>query len=531
MNNNFLFVSAENDGIPNCKAGGMGDVVRDVPRHIAARGDTVNVVTPSYGRLHQQGKPVMELNFSYRGYDQQAVIYEVPGKKILPGIAHYVIDHPDIKSGDIAHIYYNDPVQPFFQDANAFSLFCIAVAEAVKQGVFGKPDVVHLHDWHTSLLLFLKKYHPSYAVLRNSRWVYSIHNLAIQGIRPFRDNASSLEAFYPEVVFNAEELVDPRYPDCINLMAVGIRHADAVHTVSPSYREDVQQASKPPHFIGGEGLEADLKKADKEGRLFGILNGCNYNNIRVAEKGWLWKNTLSDLFIWLQQPNKKYKSDFLAHTGHKITRLLSHKPDFVCCSVARLTEQKFYFYKEDPDLLRELLDILERRNGVYIILGTGAPEYEELFRSLSYERENFLFINAQSEDVIDSLYLESDLYLMPSLFEPCGISQMLAMRNGQPCLVNHTGGLKDTVAHMKTGFAFEGETLDKKKRSFVKVFKKALDLYFDEPEKWKAVCRAASEARFSWENSVDDYYRDLYKLKDADDEENGKKKKKAGARP
>ncbi|MCF8714075.1 glycogen/starch synthase [Joostella atrarenae] len=510
MKTNFLFVCAENDGIYNCKAGGMGDVVRDVPRQIASYEDTCHVITPSYGRLHQNGTKITSLVFNYRGQSEEASLYEVPGKKENPFIKHYVIDHPAITSGDIAHIYFNDPDQPFYTDACMFSLFCTAVAQAVKQDLFGELQVIHLHDWHTSLLLFLREYHSSFTVLKNIRFVYSIHNLAIQGIRPFRDNYSSLKAFYPEIIIDEEQLKDPRYHDCINLMTLGIRLADAVHTVSPSYKEDIKSPSRPPAFIGGEGLENDLIKADDEGRLFGILNGCNYKNINKAKRNELYRNSLYAIFKWLQEPNKKYKSDFLAHTGNKIFKLSENKPDFICASVARLTEQKFFFYKNNPDLLRNLLDILAARNGVYIVLGTGAPEYEDGFRQISYEKENFIFINGQSEEIIDSLYFESNLYLMPSLFEPCGISQMLAMRNGQPCLVHATGGLIDTVDHLKSGFSFSGDTLEQKGQNFLQVFENTVDLFFEDKEIWKHICKTAKGKRFSWEKSVKEYYQDLY---------------------
>ncbi len=512
MKTNFLFVAAENDGIARCKAGGMGDVVRDVPRQIAARGDQAQVITPSYSRLHQSGNKISEVKFIFRGEPQSAGVYEVPGKKEIPGIKHYVIHHPDIKSGDIAHIYFNDPDQPFFTDANMFALFCTAVAATVRDGILGVINIIHLHDWHTSMLLFLREFNPKFQKLKELKFVYTIHNLAIQGIRPFEDNYSSVQSYFPDVNYNRELLKDPRYTDCINLMAVGIRLADAVHTVSPSYKEDIQKPSHPPHFIGGEGLENDLKQADKEGRLFGILNGANYSNITKVEKGILFRQCVRRLFRWLQEEKKDYKAHYLAHTGEKLTRFQEKKPDFICSSVARLTEQKFYFFKEDPDLLPALMNKLEEVNGIYILLGTGAPEYEAIFREASYRHKNFIFINAQSESIIDMLYQESNLYLMPSQFEPCGISQMLAMRNGQPCLVHHTGGLKDTVKHMQTGFSFDGEDLDEKKENFVRVFSEAVDLYFNDKPKWKEICKNAKKQKFTWEFSVDKYYEFLYKI-------------------
>ena len=207
----------------------------------------------------------------------------------------------------------------------------------------------------------------------------------------------------------------------------------------PSYKEDVMKPSSPPEFIGGEGLEKDLVKANGEGRLVGILNGCNYKNINQEEKGFIYRNTVKALFRWLQEESKKYKADFLAHTGEKVMEYVGNRPKFIVSSVARLTEQKFYFFKRSPEAFVQILKKLEKVDGIFMLLGTGAPEYEELFRKLSYEHKNFVFTNGQSENLIDSIYLESDLYFMPSLFEPCGISQMLAMRNGNPCLVHHTG--------------------------------------------------------------------------------------------
>ncbi len=511
--NTFLFAAAENDAIPDCKAGGMGDVVRDVPRQIAERGDKVHVVVPAYSRLHKEGVFKTSLNFELRGTTYHADLYEVVPKKEFSNIHHYVIHHPEIEAGGIADIYHDDPEEPFFTDAIKYFIFNTALAAAIKQGAFGNLDIVHLHDWHSSLLLFLREYHPDYKLLKDIRFVYSIHNLAIQGIRPFSDNYSSVRNWFPNMEIDMKRLMDYRYQDCINLMAVGIRLADAVHTVSPSYKEDVMKPSSPPEFIGGEGLENDLGQADKEGRLFGILNGCNYKNVNVEAKGNIYRNTVKALFKWLQDETKKYKSDFLAHTGEKLMAfILNDRPGFIAASVARLTEQKFYFFKRSPEAFIEILKKLEKVNGIFMLLGTGAPEYEELFRKISYEHKNFIFTNGQSENLIDSMYLESDLYFMPSLFEPCGISQMLAMRNGVPCLVHHTGGLIDTVEAGKTGFTFDGDTYDDKITNMLKAFDMALDVFQNDKPAWKKLQTAAKRKRFTWKKSVDKYYEHLYQL-------------------
>ncbi|MDH3699438.1 MAG: glycosyltransferase, partial [Flavobacteriaceae bacterium] len=155
---------------------------------------------------------------------------------------------------------------------------------------------------------------------------------------------------------------------------------------------------------------------------------------------------------------------------------------------------------------------LKAINGILVLLGTGIPEYEDMLREMSRTHPNLIFINGQSEDVIDAIYLETDLYFMPSLFEPCGISQMLAMRNGHPCLVHHTGGLKDTVSHMKTGFSFDGNTYDEKIQNMVDSFDTVIDIYLNDPQTWKKIRANAKRMRFTWKKSVDQYYTDLYQL-------------------
>lgn len=512
--NNFLFVASENDAISNCKVGGVGDVIRDVPRQISERGDKVHVIVPAYSRLHEKGDFLATLNIKLRDTIYTAEIYKVTPKEEYENIIHYVIHHPEITAGNIGGIYHHDN-EPFFHDVIKYTIFCTAVAEAVKKGIFGKLDIIHLHDWHSSMLLFLKKFHPAYSNLDEIRFVFCIHNLALQGIRPIEQSYSSLKTWFPKVPFNIDAVKDPRYLDCFNLMAMGIRFADSVHTVSPSYKQDVLLPSVAPDFIGGEGLEEDLKKADKEGRFHGILNGSDYQNVPVKKKR-LFPNIATTIFRQLQfEPNRK-KAEFLAHTGEKVVPFLKKRPNFICASVARLTEQKFYFFKRSPEALLQILDQLEEVGGIYVLLGTGAPDYEELLQNLSYKKKNFIFINTQCEEVVNSIYRDSDLYFMPSLFEPCGISQMLAMRNGQPCLVHHTGGLKDTVQHVHTGFTFDGKTYDEKVYNMVESFSEALYFFQHEKTTWKEIQLNARKMRFTWKKSVDEYYKLLYTLNPAE---------------
>lgn len=509
---NFLFIASENDALNNCKVGGVADVIRDVPREIAKKGDRVHVIVPSYSRLHQNGSLICRLNFTLRGEPYVAYLYKVVPKENHENIHHYVIHHPEIQGGNIGNIYHHDLIEPFYSDTIKYFIFCTAVAQAIKQQEFGKLDIVHLHDWHTSTLLLLKKYHKDYSILNSIKFVFCIHNLAIQGIRPFEDSYSSIKTWFPELPYRNSELRDPRYPNCFNLMAIGIRFADVVHTVSPSYKEDVLLPSEPPEFVGGEGLEEDLNRADKEGRFFGILNGSEYPVKSKVKTSPFFDLIISAILVQLQQEVIKHKIDFLAHTAQKIIPYLHKKPEFICSSVARLTEQKFYFFKRSPEALIQILNELESINGVYVLLGTGAPEYEHFLRKISYQNKSLIFLNFQSEDIIEAIYREADLYFMPSLFEPCGISQMLAMRNGQPCLVHDTGGLKDTISNEETGFTFSGATYEEKVKNMVAVFEKVVKIFLNEKTTWKQIKKNARKMRFTWEKSVKAYYDFLYEI-------------------
>lgn len=509
----FIFIAAENDAISCCKAGGMGDVVRDVPEELSRRGHRVSVITPAYERLHKNAKfLVKRFPVHFGNQASEAVLYEVNPKNNHTKVRHFVIRHPEIKAGNLAKIYHHDAEEPFATDANKFALFCRAAAEVLQNEFLGKPDILHLHDWHTSALLLLRAFDTKYNKLREIRMVYSIHNLALQGIRPLKENPSSLESWFPELSYDYETVKDPRYTNCINLMAVGIRLADAVHTVSPTYKKEILMPSEPPVFIGGEGLEKDLQNAENQGRLHGILNGIQYKKHPEKPKRNLLENCLSNLFKRVSDEKNETDKAFLLHTGNKLIRLFDKRPDFIACSVARLTDQKFLLFKNYPEMFLSVLEKLKSINGLYILLGTGDLGYENYFKAVSFQHDNFVFINGQSDTVVESIYREGNLYLMPSLFEPCGISQMLAMQHGQPCLAHATGGLRDTVGHLINGFTFSGSTNFLKAQNLLHALESAIDLYLNQPEEWSEISRNAANARFDWASSVKMYEEKLYHL-------------------
>lgn len=521
----ILMVSAENGALDGGKVGGLGDVVGEVPPALVREGCSVSVVTPSYGFLHRRhaSSAVGMLSFRFYGTDHHATLHAVqPASDPGEGVSHYVIDHPIFaqrSEGPGANGIYSidSPEAPFATDATRFACLGAAVAEALKKGAFGAVHVMHLHDWHAAFLLILRRYSGDYRVLSQTRCVFSIHNLALQGIRPFEGSPSSLAAWFPHLVPPRHEISDPRWPNCVNPMAVGIRLADAVHTVSPSYAKEILRPSDPPRFFGGEGLESDLKAARAQGRLFGILNGCSYPSERMP--GALSFKDLCSLLketvlSWAGRTPALASAHFVAHSRLADCGALPDRPVTVLTAVTRVVEQKLYLLKasgsKGPQALHALLEALGPR-GLFILLGTGDAAYEQFLLETGARFRNFIFLNGYSDQAARALYANGDLFIMPSSFEPCGISQMLAMRDGQPCVVHRAGGLKDTVTHGVNGFCFEGGTVAEQVDNFVSVCLQAMELRQAQAERWQGIRRNAAAARFSWDDSAAAYLAQLYR--------------------
>lgn len=523
---NILMVASENDGIARCKVGGIGDVIRDIPAALADQGCKTSIVTPSYGFLHELpgATRVDSIRFTFAGRLDEATLYRVSPRTEAAGrSAHYVIDHPAFRHYNAEkeqyEIYSNDPSgRPFATDATKFACFCAAVAAAIKENRFGPLDVLHLHDWHAAFLLLLRKYDPACAALKKIRTVYTIHNLALQGIRPLSGDRSSLESWYPDIPFGEEipgELRDPRWIDCINPMAIGIRLADAVHTVSPSYAIEILEPSRPPQFFGGEGLDGDLQRTMAKGRLHGILNGCEYPDVCPA------KFDIKELLALIKAEAARWASrrtvlsfaDFTVFQTLEKLEAARNKPSFIVTSISRIVDQKMLLLKaHGSDGVSGIEKILKTigPKGLYILLGTGDRDTEIFFTEAAATHNNFLFLNSYSNRTAKALYASGDLFLMPSSFEPCGIGQMLAMCEGQPCLVHRTGGLRDTVQPGINGFGFEGATIHKQVDHMAAALKETLNLRASEPAKWQAICKAAGEARFLWSDSAKQYIEKLY---------------------
>lgn len=510
MTQHVVMVAAENGALPKGKVGGIGDVIRDLPGSLADRGWRVTVVTPSYGMFASLpgARPMRQLTVEFAGQTTQVGLFEVPG--LDKRITHLVLDHADFSPGGQKQIYHDDgPEEPFKTDSSKFALFCVSAASLLCEL---SPDVVHLHDWHTGLLLALRQYDRRFAALKPLRTCFTIHNLAMQGIRPLKGHEASLDSWIPENRYPRDVVADPRYPDCFNPMLTAIRLADAVHTVSPTYAQEVCLPNRPG-FHGGEGMEQALSDAGKHGRLFGILNGCAYAARPKRKLGWkrLLKLCAAELTRWIADERWVPSAHLLA--TQRIPGLPTRRPGVVLTSVGRITAQKVQLLLQPtPAGPGALTLILERlgTDGVFVMLGSGDARLEQALTKAAAEHENFLFLRGYSDAIAQALYQAGDLFMMPSSFEPCGISQMLAMQAGQPCLVHAVGGLKDTVQHLETGFVFGGDSPMQQAGQLVVCTDKALLLKESDPTTFKQIRDRAAAARFTWDKAVAGYEKHLY---------------------
>lgn len=520
----ILMVASENDALPGGKVGGIGDVVRDIPLALAAAGQQVDVVTPGYNVFSKLpgAQPVGSVRVHFSGMEEHVDIYQAPAKKRHKNVTLWVLEHPLFAAGGAGRIYVDDPPErPFATDAGKFALFSAAVARAVTSDVFGTVDVLHLHDWHAAMVAMLRAFDPEYEALQSIHTVYTIHNLSIQGIRPLAGDPSSLQSWFPELDYDQNQLNDPRTSHCINPMRAGINLSDKVHAVSPTYaREILVPSNIDKGYFGGEGLHADLQRAEQEDRLHGILNGCEYPEQTVANSSFRQLCLLceEEVLKWIGTKPEVENPHLIAIS--QLERLnaryaAEEKEDqpFIVTSVGRITDQKVRLFRQILQDGKSALDVLLEtmgEQGIFVMLGSGDAGLEQFLAEVASRQANFVFLKGYSEVLSDSLYRCGNLFLMPSSFEPCGISQMLAMCFGQPCLVHGVGGLADTVIDCGNGFSFTGDNLQSQAENMICCFESALKIHQEDIKTWQKISSAAAESRFRWSDVADQYLSQLY---------------------
>jgi starch synthase len=515
----IVMIAAENGVLKGAKVGGIADVIRDVPRALALRGHRVTVLTPGYQALSKLPNARFQhsLTVEFCGALETLELFQIDTPEEPPEVRHYVLEHPLFGACGAGHVYCHDMYEPFATDASKFALFCHAACCALVTDAFGKADVLHLHDWHAALMLLLRESHSAYHPLHRIPAVFTIHNLSLQGVRPFANNWSSPAHWFPGLKYAKGPLTDPAHHDCINLMRTGINLADKVHVVSPTYAREILLPSHPQQGLTrGEGLEQDLRRIEKAGKLFGIINGCDYTGVKAVgkkpEKKKLIAAANAALEHWVHGCDMIKAAHF-----HAQQRLLSwaqskHRDSCVVGSVGRLTLQKVSLLRIETTPGLYAIDAMLQKldKGFMIMLGSGDAVCERFMCEVMQRHENFLFLCGYSEELGDLLYRFCDLFLMPSSFEPCGISQMLAMRAGTPPLVHKVGGLADTVHHLQNGFTFEGGNREEQAADMLRVFQDVLALRAEKLPVWQGICGNAAAERFSWDVTVKEYEARLY---------------------
>lgn len=467
----ILMVASE--GLPFIKSGGLADVVGSLPQELVKKGHEVRVIMPMYLKIAQKFHEEMQLEAQY---SVSIAYHEVPVNILSTTrkeVKFYFVEHKGY--------FERDGLYGYIDDGERFAYFQKAVLEMLNQLNYF-PEIMHCHDWHTGMLpAMCKEGHSFDERYRNIRFVYTIHNLAFQG------------NFGPEMLdsclgldYRIFDNGNVRYDGGISFMKSGILYADKVTTVSPTYSQEILTPQYGEHME----MVLNIRKYD----LWGITNGIDiemwnpmsdpdvpyhYNKVNVAKE---------------KKENKMALQKELGLTVDPNVMLVG--------AVSRLTWQKGFY------LMMEKLSEICAMPIQVAILGSGESGIEEKMRQLEEgNKGKIAFYNGYSDSLAHRIYAASDLFLMPSLFEPCGISQLISMRYGTLPLVRETGGLKDTVTPYNefdktgNGFSFANYNSDE----MVQVMYNAIDVYYNRPEDWKILVRNAMNTDVSWEKSAETY--------------------------
>lgn len=468
-----LFTSAE--AVPFVKTGGLGDVMGTLPRALVKKGVECDVILPLFGSIGEEYRSRLSRLTSFcctlDGQSYNCTVHTLA----LNGVRFFFVENNDLFGGSV---YGGD-------EALKFSFFCRAVLEALPH--IGIPDIIHANDWHTGMiLLLLEEQYRHIPAYRNIKTVFMIHNLRYQGLFPI-DRIKRL-LYLPDSCFTFDKI---EYYGNASFMKAGIVYCHKILTVSPTYAGEIQTQ------YYGEGLDGLLRY--RQSSLSGILNGVSYESFDPATDPALPLHYSAD------EPEGKAacKATLQAQLG-----LGASNDTPIIGMVSRLTQQKGF------SLIEEAFDELMKRSVQLAIIGQGDGHWEWFFHAMQQKYPERIGFRAEYSDSVSRLiYAGSDMFLMPSLFEPCGISQMIAMKYGTLPIVRETGGLKDTVVPYNkftgegTGFSFAEATSS----DMLNAIDRAIACYNDK-NAWQRLMRQAMECDFSWNSSTDKYielYREL----------------------
>lgn len=473
----IVFASAE--CAPFVKTGGLGDVAGSLPAALVRAGAEVIVMVPKYATIKDEYKSQMEHFSDF--YVSLGWRNEYCGLEKLEhdGVTYMFIDNE--------RYFARDYPYGFFDDGERFAFFSKAITESLQHLPAGfECDILHCNDWQTALApVFLREFYQGLPLYDRVKTVFSIHNVAFQG--QFSDTVMEDILGVAHIPAAASQL---RCDACsINYMLGALRYADAITTVSPTYANEIQT----PEF--GEGLDGVLR--ERSYALQGILNGIDVAGFDPATD----KRIAANYTVEDRSGKAICKAKLREELGLEIR---DDRPLMVM--VTRLTRQK------GMDLVMYALDRILAGGVQVAVLGTGDRDYEDGLRYFQDKYPGTMAARIEFDPALSQrMYAAADMFLMPSKFEPCGLSQIIAMRYGTLPIVRETGGLKDTVIPYNeftgegTGFSFSNFNGDEMGDA---VFR-AARLFWDNREAWDQLVTQAMSQDFSWTRSADKYL-DLY---------------------
>ena len=469
----ILFAASE--GVPFIKTGGLADVVGSLPKCIDKRYFDVRVILPKYSCMKQEMKDKLKYRAHfYMDFNWKNVYVGILEAEV-DGVQYYFIDNED---------YFTD-FKPYGENAlweiEKFAFFSKAVLSALPMLDF-RPDVIHCHDWQTGLIpVYLNERFQANEFFRGIKTVMTIHNLKFQGKWGIKDVMSITGL--PEYYFTSDKL--EAYKDA-NLLKGGLVFADAITTVSNTYAEEIKTD------FYGEGLNGLL--CARSGDLRGIVNGIDYDEFNPDTDAYITTHYNVDNFRKMKIKNKRALQEELGLDHNDKAMLIG--------IVSRLTDQKGF------DLIAYVMDELCQDNIQLVILGTGEERYENMFRHFDWKYNGKVSANIYySEALSHKIYASCDAFLMPSLFEPCGLSQLMSLRYGTVPIVRETGGLKDTVWPYNefegtgTGFSFANYNA----HEMLATIRYAERIYYDHKRDWNKIVERGMKADFSWNVSAKKY--------------------------
>lgn len=465
----ILFATSE--CYPFLKTGGLADVAYALPKALKEKGEDCRVILPNYGTIKEEYRNQMEHLFD--------TTIKVGWREQYLGVKHLNHEGVDFYFIDNMYYFFRETPYGYFDDGERFSFFSQAILEVLHRIGF-VPDILHCNDWHTAVIpvLIRTKYRWDKA-FEKVKTVLTIHNMRFQGIFP------------PDVLGNllglGTELLQDfcfEYYGNVNFLKGGINYADLVTTVSPTYAEEIKSE------FYGEGLHGVMQKVSY--KLKGILNGVDYTlNDPETDKDIPFHFSREDL-------EGKLK-DKLALQKELGLEVREDVPMFGI--ISRLTDQK------GLDILAEAIEEFLQQDLQLVVLGTGERRYEDMFRYFSYKYPGKVSANLRyNGELAQKIYAATDFFLMPSLFEPCGISQLLALRYGSVPIVRETGGLKDTVIpynkYTGEGIGFTFSNYDS--YDMLQAVYRALDAYRDKTA-FRNIVKQGMATDYSWTASAEIY--------------------------